>query len=317
MDVWNVVWFVLMLGLAVVVLVVAVRWLGAGTLNEKQRRTEEKKLREASIVRAGETWDARDLDELMLNMRRYAHWQSIGVAVTFLLTGGIGMVALARAAGGLVNSPVYTFPAMGIWAGSLTLGASIGYITSDRRFVDRAGTLPAPRAEAIFTHVTGVLLRPRWLRWLDVAFTMGVSFCTLLYAAGKGGTLLYLTMSPATARHPWLIWCIPVALYIFLAMRELLAWWEGRRPPLRLTEQPELAGRADLYWRREACKWLSDSPVFRPVPWLSFFQLAAFSSQALSSIETLLLAVALVAALSWNVSPFLRMLWRWTGERRG
>ncbi len=110
MHYWNLLWLVLLLGITVVApiitLAVAVRGLGTGTLSEKQRQAGEKELREGGIVRDGETWEARDLDELLLSMRRYDLWKSMGMSITMLLTGGVGMVALVVMAGGLVSSSV-------------------------------------------------------------------------------------------------------------------------------------------------------------------------------------------------------------------
>lgn len=294
MEYWNLVWLVVMLGFAVgvpvIMLVVAARGLGADTLSEKQRRAGEKVLREAGIVRAGEAWEARDLDELMLNMRQHDQYQLVGAALTILLTSGAGVVALITAADGWVNSSVYLTTALGILNGSVVLGVSVGYVASDRSFAARAGELPVPQRDAIFSGAGEALRRTWWLRWLDVGLVVAVSICTLLYTLGKGGPLEDTTVRPAVARHPWLIWCIPVAACVIVAAREILVWWERRRPPLLLTEQPELAGRADLYRRREV--W---SKVYEltPVSMLVFVQLVAFSSQALFSIEFPLLIVAL------------------------
>ncbi len=79
-------------------------------------------------------------------------------------------------------------------------------------------------------------------------------------------------------------------------------WWERRRPPLRLTEQPVLAERADLYRRREAH---SEVHHPMPVPWLVFLQLMAFSSWALISFELPLMVVAIGAMI---VEAFAYML---------
>ncbi|MGZ6375841.1 MAG: hypothetical protein ACXWPI_14135 [Ktedonobacterales bacterium] len=305
MDFWNVVWLVAILGLVVVFpaisLIIDTRGLGTNALSEEQRRAREKELREAGILREGEAWEPRDLDALMLNMRRYGIRRTMGVAITVLLTGGVGMFVLIVSVGGSIFSFGYIFPSLGIVAGSFALGECAGYIMSDRRFANYGGTLLAPSAEAIFTGAGGIARRSWWLQILDVGLLVGVSVCTLLYALGKGGTLDNPTTRLAITHHPWLIWCIPVALCIVLATKELLAWWEMRRPPLRLTEQPELAGRADMHRRREACKGLNDST---PVGLLSFLQLIAISSQALFSIEFPLLIVALGALI---VGAFARM----------
>ncbi len=306
MDYWNLLFLVLLLGFAVVapviVLVVAVRGLGSHTLSEKQRRAGEEELRKAGIVREGETWEARDLDELMLNMRRYDQWQRIGIAITVLLTGGVGVVALIAIAGGMVNADVYMTPIGAIWWSSVTLGVSVGYLTTDRRFAARVGELPIPRSEAIFSGAGGVLRRPQWLRVLDVGLIAGVSFVTLLYALGKGGALENAATNLAVARHPWLLWCTPVALCIIVVTRELMVQWEMRRPPLRLTEQAELAGCADLYQRREASKWFYNTEVCLPVSWLFFFQLDVVDSQTLSPIRFPLFLVALG---TWIVNLFV------------
>lgn len=300
MDFWNLAWLVLMLGGAVVGpaiwLVVEVRGLGADRLSEKQRRTGEEELRKAGIVRDGEEWEAHDLDELLLNMRRYEQWRSIGANAPILLTGGVGMVALVVMAGGMVSSSVYTTLALAILWSTITLGACVGYITSDRRFAARAGALAAPHADAIFTGQDGVTRRPQWFGVIDLGLIIGVSFCTLLYAVGRGGTLENATTHAVIAHHPWLIWYIPVALCVMLTARELLVWWELRRPPLRLTEQVELAERTDLHRRREAYKSLvSDWTVFFSIPLLSMFYLMTFEGLVDSSIHLLLYLAAFVA----------------------
>lgn len=304
MDYWNVVWLVAMLGLAVVApviaLVVAVRGLGVNALSEKQRRAGEEALRKAGIVRESEAWEARDLNELLLNMRRYDQWKSIGINGTILLTGGVGMIALIWAAGGMVNLLAYTTPAWGIWIGSLALGVSVGYVASDRRFAARADALAAPRVhvEGIFSGPDGAWHRPWWVLVLDAGLIAGVIVCTLLYALGRGDRLDDATTNFTVAHHPWLIWCVPVALCVNLATRELLMWWERQRSPLRLTERPELAGRADLHRRREAYKALfSDWTVLFSIPWLSMSYLMAFDGLAGFSIQ---FPLALAAFGAWG-----------------
>lgn len=304
MDYWNLGWLVVMLGLAVVgpviALVVSVRGLGVDTLSEKQRRAGEKELRAAGIVREGEEWEARDLDELMLNMRRYDQWKSIGVAATILVTGGAGTVALIATADGWVNSIVYLTPTLGILGGSVVLGVSVGYVLSDRSFAFRTGILPPPGMLAIFSGVNGVARRPWLLRVLEVGLVMAVSICALLYTLGKGGPLEDTTARLMVARHIWLIWCIPVAVCVTVAAREVLLWWEKRRPPLLLTEQPELAGRADLYRRREVYKSVvSDWTVFFSIPWLSMSHLMTFEGLVDFSIQ---FPLSLAAFGAWIVS---------------
>ena len=301
MDYWNVGLFVFSLGFTVVVplirLVVAVRGLGAGTLSEKQRRAGMKELYEAGIVRAGEAWDARDLDEVMLNLRRHEQWKSIGMAVTTLLTGGVGIIALLMVAPGLVNLSVFTVVPPGIWFGSILLGWSVGYFTSDRRFAAHRGAMPESHAGAMFTGPGSIVRRPRWLRWLDIGIIVGVSFCTLLYAIGKGGTPDNATNGAEVARYPWVIWCIPVALWIIVAIQELLVRWEIRRPPLRLAEQPELAGRADLHRRREAYQTILGYGIISFIPILALSQLSAFGGSVLSWVEFALLVAAFGALM--------------------
>lgn len=289
MAFWNVVCLVVIFGLALVFpaisLVVSVRGLGSDALNEKQRRAGEQELRKAGIVRAGEEWEEHDLDKLMLNMRRYDQWKSIGVAATILLTGGVGDIALVVIARGSILSSAYAWPAIGFFLGATTLGVSVGYIMSDRRFMTREGTLPAPPADAIFTGADGVFRSPWWLRVIDSGLIVSVIICTLLYAVGMGGPLEDPSARLSVARYPWVIWCIPLALCVIVAAQEFLVRWEIGRPPLRLTGQPELAERADLHRRREACKGVYDLDAFPPIPWLSLNQLMAFSSSALSSLE--------------------------------
>ncbi len=323
MNFWHLLFLVLMLGITVVTpviaLVVAVRGLGSHTLSEKQRQAREKELREAGIVRDGEEWERHDLDELLLNMRRYDQWWIIGSAATLLLAGGVGMGALIAATGGLgllVNSYSYSSvcmtDALGIVAGSVMLGTGVGYYTSDRRFAARAGAPPMPHADAIFAGADGAMRRPWWLRALNAGLTVGVSVYTLLYALGKGDTLQDATTQLALSRHPWLIWCVPVALWILLAVQEFLGGWGVRRPPLRLSEQPELAGRADLHRRREAYKEaykkLNESIPF--VFLLAVFQLSDFVRHDLLTIQSSLLIVAFGALIA---NAFVSI---WAGSRR-
>ncbi len=302
MDYWNLVWLVLMLGGGVVApaiwLVVAVRGLGADRLSEKQRQAGGEELRKAGVVRDGESWEARDLDELLLNMRQYDQYKAVGAALTILVTGGIGMVALIRATDGWVNSFAYLVPALGIWAASVALGMSVGYVMSDMSFAAPAGALPMPQAEAIFSGAGAVARRRWWLRVLDIGLVVGVITCALIYALGKGGRLEDTATRLAVAHHPWLIWCVPVALGVIVATQELRVWWEMRRPSLGLTEQPELAGRADLHRRREVCRTVYESEMV-PVP--AFVQLMAFSSSALSSIG---FALSIVAFGAYVVEEF-------------
>lgn len=238
----------------------------------------------------------------MLNLRRHEQYQFGGVALTFLLTGGTGTVALIAAAGGLVKSVVYLTPALGIWIGSVVLGVCVGYIMSDRSFAAHAGILPTPQPEAIFSDVGSIVRRVWWLRWLDVGLVVAVSSCALLYTLGKGGPLEDTSARLPIARYPWLIWCIPAAVCVVVATREVLVWWETHCPPLLLTEQPELAGRADMYRRREVC---SKVYMSTPIPLLVIVQLMVFSSWALISFEFPLLIVALGAMI---VDAFARML---------
>lgn len=263
--------WVAILGLHIWVFVSGMTSLARRTLSPRARRVDETKLREVAIIRDEERVDASALDELLLNMKHHHGWRFLTGGLWGILIGGVGPVLFVFwLTPGTMSSPVNVWPIFALLFVGLSMGTRIGTVVADMRYA--AAAVPETRTEELFVGTGAIMHRPRWLFALNCSLVGVVCALTIQYSLSTPESNAEPIAQTLILRHPWSIWIIPTALCLMILAQELVIRYETHRPALRLTGQPDLASRADVYLRRKGYRSAWESS-WLPIPCLAFGQL--------------------------------------------
>lgn len=246
------------------------------TLSQRARRAAETELRELAIIKDGEDVDVSALDELLLNMKQRKGRQLLTEGLCCIVIGGLGPAALLfSVTRGGMPEVVNLWPILAPLFVGASIGVNIGAVIADMRYVAATGALPETRTEELFEGAGAIVRRPRWLFTLNYSLVGAVCVATIIYSLNLQEPVADPTAPALALLYPWFMWIIPVALCLLILTQELAIRFELRRPHLRLTGQPDLARRYDVYLRREAYKRAWEPALF-PMPYLAVGQLFIF-----------------------------------------
>ncbi len=269
------------------------------TLSPGTRRATETKARRLAIIRDDEHVDASTLDELLLNMVLHRGWRFLAGGLFIILTGGVGSVLFVFwLTPSMISSLYIIWPIFALLFVGMSGAWSIGSVVADMRYTDSTGTLPETRAEDLFEGAGAIIRRPRWLLALNCSLVGVICVQAILDSLSTPVPGAEPIARSLILRYPWMIWFIPAALCFIILVQELVIRYERRRPPLRLTGQPDLARRADVYLRREGYKSVWESS-YLPIPVLAIGQLTTVMLYPVAIIPVAILMVIVLVVDSF------------------